>query len=194
MTKAGWTLVMSLVVGCGATRLPSPTTLPDDPYVHQAEEERLSVEMRTHAGRSMWPGTVRAWASMQGLMGERAISDIKLAVTAYRQTGGVGEARALLLDTSPRGLDADMRAWLADVERNYGAVALSRDIRAARLAVPQMPFLPERVRAIHRAQDALKADGRFDGYLPVGDYRFGDQSFTVQAAAPRLHVVATARR
>ena len=70
------------------------------------------------------------------------------------------------------------------VYQNYGAVKLTRGKKKT-LQPATMPFAPDQRAAVETAQKAIKAKGKFKGWLPKGTYTLGAARFTVQATKKR---------
>lgn len=147
---------------------------------NQAEAQRLSGEMRSLAQRTAWSGVSRTYAKLlrlrkveikgeTHLLGSQAaaqLGDVSLRISALKKAGSAGAG--------------DLRSVYA----NYGAVKLVKGKKKA-LAPAAMPFAPDQRAAIEAAQKAIKARGKFKGWLPKGDYTLGAAKFTVKATQKR---------
>ncbi|MCP4738240.1 MAG: hypothetical protein GY873_29020, partial [Bosea sp.] len=101
---------------------------------------------------------------------------------AAQQRGDVVATR-MRLEAALAQWSTDLaRNWLANINANFGQIAITLPTRgraAMAISIDEMPFEPERRLAIDFAQQQLDTDRSFEGYLPIGRYRIGDQSFTV---------------
>ena len=164
------------------------TALSSAGQADRAEYVRLSGELAKLAQRNAWTGVERTYQQLEALDGvELSYEDYLQGAHAARYQGDVAAARARL--KAAQTLSADEREvidWLWDIDTNYGQVSLYCDPGARELVVGQMPFEPNRARAVQFAQAQIADTGVFEGYLPGGEFTFGDYEFQVM---PRVKAV-----
>ena len=144
----------------------------------EAEDIRLSEEMRALYRRNIWVGVDRMYRTLlergtvltspqhlQGAHAAQALGDIQGCYERLRA--------AARLDPSKEVID-----WLWALDSNFGEV----EINAApglELSVALMPLDLVHRTAIERAATLLAEEGRFVGRLPVGTYVVASEPLVV---------------
>lgn len=141
-----------------------------------AEMTRLREEMGKLAAKNAHGGIIRAFEHMLKLHKsdkcEVKAGDYTLAAGAARGTGDIASAIAWLAAGGASSEVADLKARFGQVAIKEKAGDLVKD--------GGMPFPPDERAAIEAAASAVKATGKFSGYLPVGKYTLGSKTFEVK--------------
>ncbi len=153
--------------------------------VERAEHTRLGEEMRKLASRNAWTAVEANFARLEELEKKGEVISYKefmLGAEASRALGDMTASRARAeraakVDPAKEALD-----WLADVDANYGRVAISFDGRYAgdrALVATSPPFAPDQRASLAFATAQVAGGKGFTGLLPVGEYSVGGQKVTV---------------
>jgi hypothetical protein len=155
----------------------------DDPAVTAAEVDRLREELGQLARRNVWVGVDRTYREMEALAPDRLVAnDHFVAAQAAAATGDTWLVTTRLRAALATGEDvAGVREWLTEIARRYGRVQLTGD----HLEAVRPPFAPDEAEAVRHAAATLEAEHHFDGLLPVGKYRVGDEIVVVKASRQR---------
>ena len=165
--------------------LSPPTVQAGSKDVAQAEHVRLSEEMNKHAGRSRWQGVERAYITMQPLVKKGVVlsyRDHYQGAQSARELGNINQVYERLQRAAKQKMTDDVKNWLQDVRNNYGQVELviPRSWKGdVALSIAAMPLFPDQRSTIGLAQSRVEGRKSYMGLLPVGDYTFADQTFTV---------------
>lgn len=152
----------------------------------EAERTRLSEEMKRLSTRNAWRGVDESYRRLEALMEKGVVVSYKdhfLGAQAARELGDLNGVYVRLQRAKAAEDTEEVRAWLGDIEANYGPVKLRVDPKFggdASLAIAEMPFAPDQRRAIEAAQIALKDTRSYNGLLPLGAYTFGGQAFEIK--------------
>lgn len=146
----------------------------------QAEYMRLHGEMEKLAQKGAWTGVERTYQRIQELGVELGYTDYVNAAHAARQAGDVTEARSRLKMAVEIKEEREILDWLWEIDTNYGQVSIKTDLGAYALDMAQMPFEPDRAKAVRFAQDQITQTGTFEGYLPEGEYTIGEYELQVR--------------
>ncbi len=173
--------ILPLLIAC-ALGAATPPALAGE--VEAAKHVQIQEEMQSLAKRNAWTGVERGFQELEQLAldGEPlGYEDYYLGAQAAQALGNMGECEsrlklALGLRDSP-----EVISWLENLDKNYGPVSLSfeRGVKQAELEIAAMPFAPEQRKTIEVAQARLAEDRRFEGLLPIGQYTFGGNEFTI---------------
>lgn len=169
-------LVIAMLLTTSAVYLDQPAQAKTSASSKEAEGHRLYEEMRKLAQRNAWSGVDRAYQSliklklpsyspdahMLGAQASRTAGDIAEALERYKKAGSQGQSEVQAIFGS------------------FGLVKITKGKKKT-LARSTSPFAADQRSAITFAQDNLKDKGKFNGWLPEGDYTLGAASFTVQS-------------
>ena len=188
-----------------ALLLAAPVALSPAAYageVEEAEHLRLEEEMQKLASRSAWGGVESAYQELLVLatQGEPlTFDDHQLGAQAAKALGNMAAAEnrlraALRIQDSP-----ELLSEIENIEQIYAPVALSweKGAEATELSIATMPFAPEQRNAVETAQNQLAEQKKFEGLLPLGDYTYGNQKFSIDPGGDRdsvqkIHLTADA--
>lgn len=176
-------LLLMLLIAAPA--LAGRASAPDE--TDQREANRLSVEIHHLAGRNAWTGVERAFEDIQALGVEPRRGIYLLAASAARHRGDVAAVRERLAHAQAMDDTPDVRAWLDELDADYGHLELRARAGAASLTPLTGNFDPDRRAAVDLATANLVDTGRFSGLLPAGHYTVGVVEFDVTPDAS-LHV------
>jgi hypothetical protein len=169
----------------------------------EAELNRLSAEMARLAQKSAWAGVERKYAELLLLKRVEIPGSLHmLAAHAARERGDAVAAyeratRAKEADPNDLEMVEEASRWRNEFLILYGKVAI--DLSVAFKGEPRIEALdgagfdPTVRTALARADDALRADRSFVGYLPIGRYRLGDTRFDIVGAELEKVFVKPAR-
>jgi len=164
--------------------------------VAQAEAERLADEIEKLANRQVWTGVERKYRELERLNTVIGFDELMNGATAARELGDVEHCYQRLKTAAKLEPSKDVVDWLWDIDNNYGHVELlTVPSRSAELSPQEMPFDPNRRKAVDAAIQSSDQDGIFVGMLPKGHYIFASQAFDVQPGlAVRIEVSPRMRR
>ena len=144
----------------------------------EAEDIRLTEEMRSLYRRNIWVGVDRMYRTLiergtvltspqhlQGAHAAQALGDIQGCYDRLRA--------AALLDPSKEVVD-----WLWVLDSEFGEVEINA-APGVELSTGLMPMALMHRTAIERAAVQIAEEGRFVGRLPVGTYSVAAQSLVV---------------
>jgi hypothetical protein len=171
----------------------------DDREALEAEHVRLSEEVRMLATRNAWRGVEASYEKLEDL--ERhgvalTADDLWYGAQAARSLGDLSSAYARLKNAQSLGTNEAIDQWANEIEKSYGPVDLSVDVRYAGtvvLAPAEMPFDPEGRSAIEAAQESLQQTRAYRGILPRGRYELGGETFEVGSDGRVATVALTGR-
>ena len=168
------------------------------PVAHAAdgsgEARQLTEQLVAYVEKGAWAAADRTYRKLEVLNGITLTSDdYFMGAESARSLGDMLPCRERLLVVFRRALEEQVtvderaRAWLAELQTEYGHVAVQSKGIGTLEAVEQ-PFQPDRRAAIAFAQKQLAETGRFDGLLPAGSYTWGKSDFTVVAGTDPVKV------
>ncbi|MFZ5479143.1 MAG: hypothetical protein ACOZNI_20435 [Myxococcota bacterium] len=161
-----------------------------------AEHVRHREELVGLVQRAAWPGAEQAYRNLVALeaVGESlTYEELRLGAQVARQLGDMTACRARLDRAFAIAPTLEDATWLRELDAAYAPVTLvATTAGAAQLEAEAMPFEPDRRAAIQTAQVALARNGRFEGLLPRGAYRFGGRGFVVEPTVAAVVVDLTA--
>lgn len=71
---------------------------------------------------------------------------------------------------------------VANIQTRYGQVNI-KEKKGELTKEGGLPFAPDERAALEKGAEAVKANGKFEGYLPIGKYTLGGKTFEVTAGA-----------
>ncbi len=155
------------------------------PADDSAEVARLGHEMERLAARGAWDGVDRAYRAIEALRLRGAAVPASLHLLGAHAS----QARGQMSDTWKRLMEARKLEpvlatleWLSRIEVAYGPVDLVARKGWEGFAVLEAldpGMAPDERSTIQAAKDALRDERRYNGLLPLGRYRVGDQTFEV---------------
>lgn len=153
----------------------------------RAEYVRLSQELEKLAARNAWPGVERIYVDLVKTGEPPSFQDHTYGAQSARQLGDITEAHARLKAANAIKEDRQVIDSLWEIESNYGLVFFAGDLGVA-LSADVMPFEPDQAHAIEFAIAKVAATGKYEGYLPLGTYKFADYQITVVARGANARV------
>ena len=170
--------------------------------VEEAEHLRLQEEMQKLASRSAWGGVESAYQDLLVLatQGEAlTFEDHEIGAQAAQALGDMGACENRLRAAMRIKDTPELLSWIENIEQVYAPVALSweKGADATALSIGSMPFAPEQRNAVEMAQKKLVEEKKFEGLLPLGDYTFGSEKFSIDPGGDRgsvqkIHLTADA--
>lgn len=139
----------------------------------EAELRRLRGEIDKLSAKNAWGGVERHYQAMEKLGVALSVEDHLAGAQAARALGDITRSRERVIRALTLREDPEALAWLADIDAQYGRVALLGVAGTHQLEVVEMPFTPDQAAAVTFAQGVVASTGSFEGLLPKGDYRFG---------------------
>jgi hypothetical protein len=185
---------VALALALGLALLGSGRAAADE--VNDAEHDRIADEMEKLAQRQIWSGVERKYEDLVKLNCKLTEEDYLHGAYAARELGDVMAAYARLKAAAKINGTKEIVDWLWDIDNNYGQVELvSVPARSAVLDGGELPFDPNKRKAVEAAIKSSKIDGIFVGMLPKGEYSFAGQRFTVEPGiSVRIEVSPKMRR
>ncbi|MFK7928630.1 MAG: hypothetical protein AB8H79_10620 [Myxococcota bacterium] len=158
------------------------------------EARRLTEQLQGFIDRGAYPAAARTYRALEALDGvELTSSDLFMGAEAARATGNMLVCRERLLVAfkmaleQQASLDERARAWLAELQNEYGHITVSS--KGVGVLTPAMqPFQADRRAAITFASEQIAAEGRFSGLVPAGEYTWGKSTFTVEKGTEPVKV------
>jgi len=181
-----------------STRILLTLLLLTGPVAHGAEgsgaARQLTEQLVSYTEKGAWPAADRTFRKLQALDEvQLTTDDLFMGAEAARSMGNMLDCRERLIAAFKMGLedsvtvDERARAWLAELQTEYGHVAMeSKGVGTLESTSP--PFQPDRRAAIAFASAQLTENGEFNGLLPVGSYTWGKTSFAVDAGTEPVKV------
>lgn len=160
----------------------------------QGEHVRLSEEMNKHARKARWTGVERAYLAMQPLIKKGVLltyRDHYQGAQAARELGNINQVYERLTLAAAEDATSDVANWLADINANYGKVELvipRKWKQEVALQIDDMPLFPDQRSTIGLAQARVESKKSYVGLLPVGDYSFSEQMFTIVPGGDTIRV------
>ena len=142
-----------------------------------AEMVRLRNESKGQAGKNQHAAVLRNFKVMLTLADQKCAitaDDYRLAAISARAVGDIGNA-ILWFEAGADTVNA------GDLKARFGQVAIKE--KAGDLVKDGgLPFLPDERASLESGTAAVKASGKFTGYLPIGKYTLGGKSFEVKVS------------
>jgi hypothetical protein len=161
----------------------SSVAFADSAEAEQAEMERILEDMKQFREQANWTIVDKKYGQLLDFSkGDPTYDMHVLGAEAASNLGNVSEVssrlqKALAIEEIPK-----TRQWLDSINQSYSPVTIRipKKIESSPdLLIGMMPFFPDQQLAFAFAQEQLKATGKFQGYLPFGDYSIGDSSFNL---------------
>ncbi|MCB9679548.1 MAG: hypothetical protein H6737_30865 [Alphaproteobacteria bacterium] len=181
-------LLLSVLVAPPALAAPNP---------REAEALRLTEEITRLSEKTAWAGVERKYEQLLELKNVDVNSFTHLqAAHAAQARGDIATAnvranRAIKAAKSDPDTLEKASAWVADFLVNYGEVQIELSVayRGDAIVESRDPVFAPKVRAILGfATERLAADRTFTGYLPIGRYKVGDETFDVDGSSVKVFV------
>ncbi len=150
-----------------------------------AEATRLAEDMSKLAERGFWKGVDRRYRELLALQAATDVvvsaDDHLTGADAARNLGLIADLMARLDRAAAAGAPVDEA--IARVQRRFGWAELAIESRGSDvpLVLAREPFELDARQALEAARAQLDEDRRFAGYLPVGDYTLGPETFEVRS-------------
>ncbi len=164
-------VLLTLLLSTSASAAPAVTAA-------EAEEVRLTEEMRALARRNIWIGVDRMYRALVALdadlTGKQHIEGAYAAQDLGEIQACYDRLRAAARSTPTR----EVIDWLWAIDTQYGQVEVTAQL-GAQLATDEPPLDAVKRKAIETASLHLSEGGQFVGMLPVGEYLVGGAVLTV---------------
>ncbi len=148
----------------------------------EAEYERLVSEMTMLSKSQSWKAVNKRFVEMEELGLEIGVEELLMAAQASQGMGDIYQAKERVSAALLRKEKKSTRKWYTQLNNDYGQVTLIAKSKGNRgLSRVDMTMDPIQGQAVSYAQECLGRKGEFRGLLPVGDYDFGGQKFSVTA-------------
>lgn len=169
-----WWLLLSSVLAGPALAAPDAAV--------GAERDRILAELHQLEARGVWKGVDRSYRELERILARGVLVSAEAHLAGAEAARTLGDISALVTRLERADAEgADVHAALASVRQRFTRVHLVAPRRlGADLEATRNPFELDARRAIEVARDALETTGTHQGYLPVGDYRFGGIPFRVE--------------
>ena len=159
----------------------------------QAEMERILEDMKQFREQANWVIVDKKYAQLlEFSKGEPTYEMHVLGAEAASNLGDVSAVRNRLEKALEIEEVAKTRQWYTSIEQSFSPVTIkvSKKLETTpELQIAMMPFFPEQQLAFTYAQEQLKKKGKFDGYLPFGDYTIGESTFNLTQGGDGFVVV-----
>jgi len=170
----------------------APCLASEDRSAQVSEHQRLHVELERLAAKQAWSGVERTWRDLLATGVDPEDGDRITAAQGALALGDLSAARERLLPVATRTEDRDVIETLYRIDHDYGRVRL---VGSTELVIEERPFLPEAAAAVAFAAQRVAEEGRFEGHLPPGRYRYGMEIIeVVPGEAVELDLSEPARR
>lgn len=154
-----------------------------------AETKRLKEQLRAYTERTAWPGVERVFQQIEALEDPPiTLDDWFLGAQAARALGDATSCQRRLLAgffqaerglTDGQSMDPMAFQWLGELDTTYGLVRIKAKVDGT-LEPVVPPFESDRRAAIAFVDARLDEVGEFEGLLPIGEYTYGNHTFTVR--------------
>ncbi|TNE85508.1 MAG: hypothetical protein EP330_25840 [Deltaproteobacteria bacterium] len=145
-----------------------------------ATYRQLAWELHALAKRDAWTGVERIYVQMVDLDLPMEAEEHILGATAAQGIGDVAATLARLRAAHALKEDRAVIEWMYRLDTGFGEVSIVDERRKKpKLEAAKPFFMPDANKAVQFAA-GKSAEGRFDGLLPVGEYKYGKETFTVE--------------
>lgn len=151
-----------------------------DSDVIEAEQQRLSDEIRNLSRRQVWKGVEDKYTEIVALGATPSFRDYLYAAHAARALGDISSVYDRLLEAAQIEPTKEVIDWLWSIDKAYGEVVLIGDRRGSALEMERLPIDPTQRAAVAAACEKVAEFGTFTGVLPAGDYVFNGSAFEVR--------------
>jgi hypothetical protein len=182
-----WTVLSLAVLALADDPPPTSDDAVSVAVPDRAEYQRLSEEIEKLVAKNAWVGVEKAYVALLATGVQPSFTDHVSGAHAARALGDVLGTRTRLVAANAQKEDRAVLDWLFEIDSQYNRVFLACDPESRVLEPAAMPFDPNQKRAVEFAQAAIADGGLFDGYLPAGEYQFGDMPIRVE---PRVQSVS----
>jgi len=181
-------LSLCLVLGVAAPTVTFSTVASADAK-DDAEVVRLTAEMKKHLSKNQYGGADADYVAILKLKHVTIPADVHfLGGQAARGAYRVGDAFERFTKGS-KGGSADATKELEALKTRFGQIDIDKQKKENRkLTITELPFDPLE-RATFDAVKAIVEDkGKYEGWLPVGEYTLGSKTFTIKGGAATVKV------
>jgi len=148
----------------------------------EAEYDRLVSEMTMLSKSQSWSAVNKRFIEMEKLGLEISPSELLLAAQAAQGLGNIYKAKERVMAALLQKEKKSTRKWYTQLNNDYGQVTLVAKTKGNRTLTRLDPSMdPVHGQSVAFAEAALNRKGEFRGLLPVGDYNFGGQKFSVKS-------------
>ncbi len=144
----------------------------------EAEEIRLTEEMRALARRNIWVGVDRMYRALVELGAELTGTQHLEGAYAAQDLGEIQACYDRLRAAARMEPTREVIDWLWAIDTQYGQVEITATI-GAQLSVSEQPLEAVKRKAVEEAALSLAEEGRFVGMLPAGEYLVGSEVMQV---------------
>lgn len=146
-----------------------------------SERLRLVDEIESLVKKNAWTGVERKYNELLDMKCELGAETHNFAAQAARTLGKTWEMVQRLEAADAIEANDEVKQNLTGIENTYGRVAIRGSARKrAALIREALPFAPDQRKSIEYAQSVMAGTGSFKGMLPAGEYKVGEQVFTVE--------------
>lgn len=158
----------------------------------RAEVDRLLNEMRALSARGAWDGVDRAWRAAMAVDPALVPAEAHvLGAHAAQNNGSMNGCWERLHRAHALSPTDETAEWIARIYANYGEVSLRATGGWKGLVLLDAldpTFSPDATHTLDAARQALLDARAYEGLLPLGRYRVGDEPFDI-VGGPRVSVV-----
>ena len=144
----------------------------------EAEQIRLTEEMRTLARRNIWVGVDRMYRHLSELGAELTSTQHLQGAHAAQDLGDIQSCYERLRSAARLEPTKEVIDWLWAIDTAFGEVEITA-APGVTLSAAEQPLDAVHRKAIEKAAAALQEDGRFVGRLPAGHYSVGGEVLEV---------------
>jgi hypothetical protein len=144
----------------------------------EAEEIRLTEEMRSLARRNVWSGVDRMYRALSDLGAQLSAPQHVLGAHAAQDLGDIQACYDRLRAAARLDPTREVIDWLWAIDSTYGQVELTAEPGVS-LSVTEPPIDAVQRKVIGLAAEHLATSGQFVGMLPVGEYAMGGMTLVV---------------
>jgi hypothetical protein len=148
----------------------------------EAEYDRLVSEMGRLSKVQSWESVNSKFEELQKLGLDIRVEEYLVGAQAAQEIGNIAKTKERVSTALVMKEKRSTRKWYSQIDNNYGYVTLIAKTKGNREMSRIEPVMdPIQSRSIEFAQEAIRHKGKFYGMLPVGQYNFGGQLFSVTA-------------
>ena len=159
----------------------------------QAEMARILEDMKQFREKANWTVVEKRYLQLEEFSkAEPTVEMHLLGAEAASNLGNVSAVKSRLVQALAIEETEKTRQWHDSIDANYAPVTIKvpKKIETVpELTIAMMPFFPDQQLALAFAQQAIKDNRKFQGYVPFGEYTIAGSSFTVSQGATDIVVV-----
>lgn len=149
----------------------------------QAEMQRILEDMKQFREQGNWVAVEKKYQRiLEFSKGTPTFEMHVLGAEAASNQGNVSQVKVRLTKALALEEVEKTRQWLESLDQTFAPVTIKVPKKfetIPELQIAMMPFFPEQQLALGYAKEQIQANGKYQGYLPFGEYTIAGSTFTV---------------